>query len=102
METFGPPIKLEIAENSETRIEAIRNIYFASIHARSAAGLCITGRPENKISNIKFSDSSFEIVDYSVYGDRFYHGGQSQAKSHGVYPNIKDAERVVFNNVEFN
>ena len=102
METFGPPIKLEIAENSETRIEAIRNIYFASIHARSAAGLYITGRPENKVSNIRFSDSTFEIIDYSVFGDKFYHGGQSKAKSHGTYPNIKYAERIVFDNVEFN
>ena len=102
METFGPPIKLEIAENSETRIEAVRNIYFANIHSRSAAGLYITGRTENKVSNIRFSDSTFEIVDYSVFGDRFYHGGQSKAKSHGVYPAIKHAQRVVFDNVEFN
>ncbi|MBQ3015858.1 MAG: hypothetical protein IJD79_03655 [Clostridia bacterium] len=102
METFGPPVKLEIAENRETKVEAVRNIYFSGIHARSAAGLSITGRAENKISNVRFSDSTFEIIDYSFFGDRFYHGGQSKAKSHGTYPQIKHAERVVFNNVEFN
>ena len=101
METFGPPVKVEIAENCETKIDAIRNIYFSGIHARSAAGICIIGRPENKVSNVRFSDSTFEIVDYSLFGDRFYHGGQSKAKSHGTYPQIKHAERVVFNNVVF-
>lgn len=101
METFGPPVKVEIAENCETKIDAIRNIYFSGIHARSAAGICIIGRPENKVSNVRFSDSTFEIVDYSFFGDSFYHGGQSKAKIHGTYPQIKHAERVVFNNVVF-
>jgi hypothetical protein len=102
METFGPPIKIEIAENDETKIDAVRNIYFSGVHAKSAAGLSVTGRPENKVSNIRFSNSTFEIIDYSVFGDKFYHGGQSKAKSHGTYPNIKYAERIVFDNVEFN
>ena len=47
-------------------------------------------------------DFTREIIDYSVFGDKFYHGGQSKAKSHGTYPNIKYAERIVFDNVEFN
>ena len=102
METFGPPIKLHIAENGETKIDAVRNICFSGIHARSASGLFINGRPDSEVSNIRFSDCTFEIIDYSCFGDRFYHGGQSKAKSHGVYPNIKYAKRIVFDNVEFN
>lgn len=99
--TFGPPIKIDIANNPDTMIDAVRNIYFSEIHAKSPAGISIVGREANVVSNVRFSSCTFELIDYSVFGDRFFHGGQSKEKSHGVYPNIKCCKRVVFDNVEF-
>jgi hypothetical protein len=100
-DNFGPPIKINIAENEGTRVREIRDIYFSGIHAQGPAGISIVGRASNHISNVKFSDCTFEITDYSVFGDRFYHGGSSRAKSHGVYPDMRFCDNVVFNNVEF-
>lgn len=100
-DNFGPPIKINIAENEGTRVREIRDIYFSGIHARGPAGISIVGRASNRISNVKFSDCTFELTDYSVFGDRFYHGGSSRAKSHGVYPDMRFCDNVVFNNVEF-
>ncbi len=99
--TFGPPIKIEIANNPDTMIDDVRNIYFSEIHTKSPSGISIVGRAENNVSNIRFSNCTFELIDYSVFGDRFFHGGQSKEKSHGVYPNLKYCKRVVFDNVEF-
>ena len=98
---FGPPIKIEINSNPATAIEAVRNIYFSEIHARGPAGLMIAGREGSKVSNVGFFSCTFEVTDYSEFGDRFYHGGQSKEKNHGPYPKLQYCEGVTFDNVEF-
>ncbi|MBE6645150.1 MAG: hypothetical protein E7612_07230 [Ruminococcaceae bacterium] len=98
---FGPPIKIEIADNPDTMINAVKNIYFSEIHAKSPAGIYIVGRSEDPITNVRFSSCTFELINYSVFGNRFFHGGQSQAKNHGTYPNITHCKGVLLNNVEF-
>ena len=98
---FGPPVKIDIAENPDVRIKAVRNIYFSGIHVNSPSGIQLVGRAENMLSDIKFSDCTFETIDYSEFGNKFYHGGQSKAKIHGAYPKMEYCEKITFNNVEF-
>ena len=98
---FGAPVKIEINPNPGTMIDAVRNLYFSEIHARGPGGLLIVGREKNKISNVRFSSCTFELTDYSEFGDRFYHGGQSKEKNHGPYPKLQYCVGVTFDNVEF-
>lgn len=100
-DAFGPPVKIDIAANTETLVTAVRNLYFSEIHTRGPAGISIVGRAENHIENIRFSGCTFELTDYSAFGDRFFHGGQSKAKSHGIYPNLKYCDDVTFDNTRF-
>ena len=98
---FGEPVKIRIAPEPQTTVEAVRNIYFSGIRARGPRGILLQGRAENHLDNICFSDCSFEITDYSFFGDRASHGAQTKAQSHGGYPKMVYCDRVIFNNVEF-
>lgn len=98
---YGEPIKIQIAKNPETRIDAIRNLYFSGIRARGPRGIRLEGRDENHLDNIRFSDCNFEVTDYSAFNNREYHGAQGVEQSHGGYPYISCCDRAIFDNVEF-
>ncbi len=100
-DAYGPPVKIDIDANPDVKVDTIKNVYFSNIHAVSPAGILLKGREGNRLENIRFSNCTFEIIDYSVFGDRDYHGGQSKEKSHGDYPKIVYCDRVNFENVEF-
>lgn len=99
---FANPVNILIAPDEETKVSAVRNLYFSGLHTRGPRGIRLEGRKENHLDNIRFSDCTFELTDYSAFDDREYHGAQSKAQSHGVYPEMKYCDRVIFNNVEFN
>ena len=97
---YGEPVKIQIAPNEETQINAIRNLYFSGIHARGPRGIQLAGRAENHLDNIRFSDCTFEVTDYSAFNNRKYHGAQGECQSHGGYPKIVFCDRVIFDHVE--
>ena len=98
---YGEPVKIKITEHEETKVEAIRNLFFTDIHARGPRGIQLTGRAENHLDNIRFSGCTFEVTDYTAFGNREYHGAQGVEQSHGGYPKIAYCDRVIFDNVEF-
>ena len=98
---YGEPVKIQIAPNEETQINAIRNLYFSDIHARGPRGIQLAGREQNHLDNIRFSNCTFEVTDYSAFDYKKYHGAQSEKQSHGGYPKIEYCDRVIFDNVEF-
>lgn len=98
---YGEPVKIHVTHHTETKVEAIRNLYFSNIHARGPRGIQLMGRPENHPDNIRFSDCTFEVTDYSAFHNREYHGAQGIKQSHGGYPLLKYCDKVVFNNTEF-
>ena len=98
---YGEPVKIQIAPQEETLIKAIRNLYFSNIHARGPRGIQLSGREQNHLDNIRFSDCTFEVTDYSAFNNREYHGAQAVKQSHGGYPKLVYCDRVIFNNVEF-
>lgn len=59
------------------------------------------GRAENHLDNIRFSNCTFEITDYSAFNNKKYHGAQGVEQSHGGYPKLVFCDSVVFDNVEF-
>ena len=97
---FAYPIKMIIDEHEETKVEAIRNIYFSNIHATSPCGMCLHGREQNPLDNIRFSDCTFEIIDYSAFDYKENHGAQNSKYLPGAYPTFRYCDRVVMNNVE--
>lgn len=99
---FAEPIKLWISPNTELcKVDGIRNLTFSNIHASSPRGIQVEGRAENIIENIRFSDSTFTVIDYSHFSDERCHGAANAAASHGSYPRLLFCDRVVFNSVEF-
>ncbi len=97
---YGPPVKISIDKHSEVLASAIRNIYFSELHAKGPCGIELEGREETHLDNIRFSNCTFEITDYSPFDGREAHGGQNTKKNHGSYPLLAYCDRVVFNNVE--
>ncbi len=97
---YGPPISIAIGVGTGTLVEAIRNIYFSNVYAKGACGLLIEGRENNHIDNVKLSNCTFEITDYSIFDGRTAHGGQNASKNHGSYPKISYCDRLVLDNVE--
>ena len=61
----------------------------------------LAGRAENLLDNIRFSDCTFEVTDYSEFNNKKYHGAQGVEQSYGGYPKIAYCDRVRFDNVEF-
>lgn len=98
---YGEPVKIQIAPQEETLVKAIRNLYFSHIHARGPRGIQLAGREQNHLDNIRFSDCTFEVTDYSAFNNREYHGAQGVKQSHGGYPKLIYCDRVIFDNVEF-
>lgn len=97
---FAYPVKIFVDENPETKVDAIRNLYFSNIHASSPWGMCLIGREKNPLDNIRFSDCTFEIIDYSAFNNKEYHGAQNKKLSRGKYPTFSCCDSVVMNNVE--
>ena len=97
---YAFPVKIELAKAPETKIDALRNLYFSNIHATSPCGIRLIGREENPLDNIHFSDCTFEIIDYSAFDNKEHHGAQNKRQSHGGYPTFFCCNRVVMNNVE--
>ena len=56
------PIQIEIADCPYTRCEAIRDIYFDNIHARSLGLPYVVGRKDHPVENISFSNCTFQQV----------------------------------------
>jgi polygalacturonase len=98
---FAYPIKILIDERPETKVEAIRNIYFSNIHASSPCGFCLLGREENPLDNIRLSDCTFEVIDFSAFNNKDHHGAWNKKDLPGPYPTFRHCDRVVMNNVEF-
>ena len=98
---YGEPVKIQIPPNEETLVKAIRNLYFSHIHARGPRGINLSGREENHLDNIRFSDCTFEATDYSAFDNKKYHGPAKMEDSHGSYPKLAYCDRVIFDNVEF-
>lgn len=98
---YGEPVKIQLAPNEETKIDAVRNLYFSNIHTRGPRGIQLKGRKENYLNNIAFADCTFEITDYSAFGNKEYHGAQGICQSHGGYPLLEYCDDVTFNNVRF-
>ena len=101
-DAYGAPIEIKLDDNPETTINAVRNLYFSNIHTKGPCGILLKGRAENHLDGIRFSDCTFEITDDSAFGGREFHGGQCIDQRHGGYPRIIYADRVIFDNVEFN
>ena len=98
---YGEPVEIQIDDHMQTEVDAIRNLYFSNIHAGGPRGILLKGRAQNHLDNIRFSDCTFEITDYSAFRSEKYHGGQNRSQSHGGYPLIVFCDRVTFDNVEF-
>ena len=98
---YGEPVKVHIDDHLETEVNAIRNLYFSNIHARGPRGIQLKGREQNHLDNIRFSDCTFEVTDYSAFDSREYHGAQRMDWSFGGYPKIVYCDKATFDNVEF-
>ena len=99
---YAEPVKIIINDNPETKVEAIRNLYFSNIHAKGPRGIRLKGRAENHLDNIRFSNCTFEVTDYSAFKREEFHGAHIKSQSHGGYPKIEYCDKVTFDNVEFN
>ena len=100
-QVYGEPVRVRIHPDLHTQVKAVRNLYFSNLHARGPRGIRLEGRAENHLDNIRFSDCTFEVTDYSAFPDRERHGSEGAEKSHGTYPRLAYCDRVVFDNVEF-
>lgn len=99
---YSEPIRICISENEGTKIQAVRNLYFSNIHAKSVCGITMEGRPANRLENVRISDSTFEIIDVSYFGENAdRHGGDNEKSPHRrPYHRIVHCDRVVFDSVE--
>ena len=86
---------------SSTTETLFRKLFFTDIHARGPRGIQLVGRAENHLDNIRFSNCTFEVTDYSAFDNKKYHGAQGVEQSHGGYPKLVFCDSVVFGNVEF-
>ena len=100
-DVYGEPVKIYVADNPETTVDAIRNLYFSGIRATGPRGIRITGREDCHPENIRFTDCTFKITDYSAFKNKNYHGAQDITQSHGGYPRLELCDRIVFDGVEF-
>lgn len=98
---YADPVRILINPHEDTKVDAIRNLYFSGIRAKGPRGMRLCGREKNHLDRIRFADCSFEITDYSAFKNKEYHGPQNSSQSHGGYPKIEFCDSVVFNNVEF-
>ena len=99
---YAEPVKIIVNDNPETMVAGIRNLYFSNIRARGPRGIRLKGRAENHLDNIRFSNCTFEVTDYSAFPHEEFHGAQIKSQSHGGYPKIEYCDKIVFDNVEFN
>ena len=99
---YAEPVKIIVNDNPETKVAGIRNLYFSNIRARGPRGIRLKGRAENHLDNIRFSNCTFEVTDYSAFPHEEFHGAQIKSQSHGGYPKIEYCDKIVFDNVEFN
>lgn len=99
---YAEPVKIIVHDNPETKVDAIRNLYFSNIRAKGPRGIRLKGRAENHLDNIRFLNCTFEVTDYSAFPREEFHGAQIKSQSHGGFPKIEYCDKVVFDNVEFN
>ena len=99
---YSEPIVIWIDWREGTKVEAIRNLYFSDIHAKSACGLRITGREKDHVENVHISNSTFEVIDQSYFGENAERHGAEMAmyKTRSPYMQIKHCDRLVMSNVE--
>ncbi|MBO7169808.1 MAG: right-handed parallel beta-helix repeat-containing protein [Clostridia bacterium] len=100
---YSQPITVWIEGNAGTKVEAVRNLYFSGIHAKSGSNLLLEGRAQNHLENIRISDCTFEIVDRSCFGEKAERHGADTALSKQCTPcpRIIHCDRLSMNNVEF-
>ncbi len=95
------PVKFMIDDNPFVRFAALRNIYFNGVHSRGPELPMFKGRESCHLSNIRFSDCSFEITDGSEFDNRTIHGGctYSDGEHHPMVTRFVD--NLQFNNTQF-
>ena len=90
---YAEPVKIIVHDNPETKVDAIRNLYFSNIRAKGPRGIRLKGRAENHLDNIRFSNCTFEVTDYSAFPREEFHGAQIKSQSHGGFRKLNIAIR---------
>ncbi len=57
---YTTPIRMNIADCPNTRVKAIRGVYFNGVHARACRLPELAGREDCPIENVSFTDCTFE------------------------------------------
>ncbi len=98
------PVWISISENPIVKCEALRNIYFSGMHCRSLEFPYLSGRKENHIKNIRFTDCTFEKYPSDMRREDYKYGIKSASvfgKEAGNALVVRYAENVLFNNTSF-
>ncbi|MBQ4270010.1 MAG: right-handed parallel beta-helix repeat-containing protein [Clostridia bacterium] len=95
------PIKIDIDENSDVRVAAIRNLQFSNIRARSIEFPMFKGRAETHLENIRFSNCEFEMIDGSEFPNRFAHGAPTWNDGEFHAPVVRYVDGLKFDATEF-
>ena len=66
--TWGRPVKISIAESTDTKCEYIRNIQFNNFNSRTNYFPLLIGRDENYLEDISFENCRFDIGDKAEDG----------------------------------
>ncbi len=99
--TASLPIKIRIDPNPRLMCTAIRNLYFSGIHSRGPELPKISGRRENPIENISFTDCTFEMTDGQEFKKLSTHGACEHYDG-GFYPmHMQFVKNVTFSNTRF-
>ncbi len=95
---YSIPIYIDIAEDKDTRIDCIRNLYFDHIHARGLDLPYLKGRAERPLENIYFTNCTFYELDKAKNDDGENHGA---VECRGKHPHsffISHVKNFVNNN----
>lgn len=97
-ENYSAPVFIKIADNPNTRCDAIKDLYFNNIHASSFELPFITGRKDCNLKNLYFTNCTFKRIDNSKVKKRQFHGALELWD--GVYRSffIEHAENIVMFN----
>lgn len=94
------PVDINIGDGQQ-EVEAVRNIYFSNVHAKSIEMPRIAGRKQNIIENIKFSDCSFTVYDGNDIENLSIHGYGFVKEPLQPVMEMKYTKNIVFNNTSF-
>lgn len=101
--SFTAPINIDVDPDPRVRVEAVRNLYFSNIRARGPHFVWLTGRKENPLKDIEFSNCTFTLTDGEEFPDKVRHGAARHYNDVDYHPlEIKFTENLRFNNTAFN